>query len=127
MCAHRHNQALEQDSEAMQEEKNRLQAQSFTLTQRMEALLHDKFEHSTSSFDAETPIEKILNLMQAFITQVGLEGTLHLIMTCAQCTIKFISHTQHLHNAGLLYLRSSGYLRMDHRRHMGNHKQQYTP
>ncbi len=66
----RHNQALEQDSVNMQEERVRLEQETHTLTQRMEALMHDKFEHTTSSFDAETPIEKVLNVMHAFITQV---------------------------------------------------------
>ncbi|KAA6423770.1 MAG: hypothetical protein FRX49_06341 [Trebouxia sp. A1-2] len=65
----RHNQALEQDSIDMQEERVRLEKETLTLTQRMEVLMHDKFEHTTSNFDAETPIEKVLNVLQAFITQ----------------------------------------------------------
>ena len=67
----RQNQSLEQDSAAMQEEQARLEQEAHSLTQHMEALMHDKFELSASGFDAETPIEKVLNLMHAFITQVN--------------------------------------------------------
>ena len=69
-CMYRHNQALEQDSAAMQEEQARLTQEAHNLSQRMEALMHDKFELHDSKFDAETPIDKVLNVMQAFITQV---------------------------------------------------------
>ena len=68
---HRQNQTLEQDSVAMLEEKARLESEANALTQHMKALMHDKFEHVPSQFDAETPIDKVLNMMQAFITQVG--------------------------------------------------------
>jgi len=66
----RHNQALEQRLVDMQEERVRLEQETLTLTERMEVLMHDKFEHTSSSFDAETPIEKVLNMLHAFITQV---------------------------------------------------------
>ena len=55
----------------MQEEKIRLEQEAQALTQRMEDLMHDNFQRVPIQFDAETPIDKVLNVMQAFITQVS--------------------------------------------------------
>lgn len=65
----RQNQALEQDSLTMFEERTQLQNQADTLSERLEAVLHDKFApRSGSSFDADTPIDKTLNMLQSIIS-----------------------------------------------------------
>ena len=65
----RQNQALEQDSLTMFEERTKLQNQADTLSERLEAVLHDKFApRSGSSFDADTPIDKTLNMLQSIIS-----------------------------------------------------------
>ena len=63
---YRQNQALEQDSAAMSQEKERLQQEADSLAQRLEAVMHDKF-NSRTSFDADTPIDKTLSFLQSFI------------------------------------------------------------
>ena len=62
----RHNQELEEDSATMCEEKARLQQEADSLAQRLEAVMHDKFK-PRAAFDADTPIDKTLNFLQAFI------------------------------------------------------------
>ena len=62
----RHNQELEQDSAAMSEEKERLRQEADSLAERLEAVMHDKF-NPRQSFDADTPIDKTLNFLQSFI------------------------------------------------------------
>ena len=62
----RHNQELEQDALAMDQEKAKLQQEADSLAQRLEAVLNDKFEPRTS-FDADTPIDKTLNFLQSII------------------------------------------------------------
>lgn len=53
----------------MLEEKAKLQNQADTLSERLEAVLHDKFApRSGSSFDADTPIDKTLNMLQKIIS-----------------------------------------------------------
>ena len=54
----------------MQEEQARLEQETHNLTHHVEVLMHDKFEPSTMGFDAEPPIEKMLNMLRAFISQV---------------------------------------------------------
>lgn len=54
----------------MDQEKAKLQQEADSLAQRLEAVLNDKFEPRTS-FDADTPIDKTLNFLQAIIS-VGL-------------------------------------------------------
>lgn len=49
----------------MVEDKVRLQEQADSLSQRLEAVLHDKFERK--SFDADTPIDKTLAYLQSVI------------------------------------------------------------
>ena len=63
----RHNQELEQDSADMQQEKARLKSEAEALAQRLDAVMHDKFKHQTSGFDADTPIDKTLNFLHSFI------------------------------------------------------------
>lgn len=50
----------------MDQEKAKLQQEADSLAQRLEAVLHDKFEPRTS-FDADTPIDKTLNFLQSII------------------------------------------------------------
>jgi len=45
----------------------RLELEAKALAQRLDAVLHDKFEHQSSGFDADTPIHKTLNFLHAFI------------------------------------------------------------
>ena len=54
----RQNQELERYSAAMLQDKLRLQEQADSLSQQLEAVLHDKFERKR--FDADTPIDKTL-------------------------------------------------------------------
>ena len=49
----------------MLEDKLRLQEEAEMLTQRLNAVLHDKFERK--SFDADTPIDKTLAYLQCVI------------------------------------------------------------
>lgn len=67
VCAHRLNQELEQDSATMLQEKARLEHEAEELTQRLDAVMHDKFKHGTTGFDADTPIDKTLNFLHSFI------------------------------------------------------------
>ena len=57
MLGRRHNQELEQDTLNAEEE----------LSQRLDAIMKDKFSARSSAFDAETPIDKTLNLLSGFI------------------------------------------------------------
>lgn len=50
----------------MSEEKERLRQEADSLAQRLEAVMHDKF-NSRASFDADTPIDKTLHFLQSFI------------------------------------------------------------
>ena len=47
----------------------RLQQETVTLNERLQAVLHDKFaQRPASEFDADTPIDKTLNLLQLIIS-----------------------------------------------------------
>ncbi|DBA83083.1 TPA: hypothetical protein ACH3X2_006613 [Trebouxia sp. C0005] len=61
----RQNQELERYSAAMLEDKLRLQEQADSLSQRLEAVLHEKYERTT--FDADTPIDKTLAYLESVI------------------------------------------------------------
>ncbi len=63
---HRHNQELEEDSAAMEQERLQLQQQAESLAKRLEAVLSDKFVARTA-FDADTPIDKTLAFLQDVI------------------------------------------------------------
>ena len=67
---YRHNQALEQDSVCMQAEKLRLEQEAHKLSQTLSAVMNDKFEIHRTEFDADTPIDKVLNMMHELITKV---------------------------------------------------------
>ena len=58
---------MEQDSAALQQDKQRLESQAAELAQRLDAIMHDKFEHQSAGFDADTPIDKTLNLLHSII------------------------------------------------------------
>ena len=70
-CFFRHNQELEEDSAAMQQERLQLQQQAESLAQRLEAVLSDKFVARTA-FDADTPIDKTLAFLQDVIKVIPL-------------------------------------------------------
>ena len=60
----------------MLEEKTKLQNQADTLSERLEAMLHDKFPpRSGINFDADTPIDKTLNMLQSIIAVSSSLGT----------------------------------------------------
>ena len=64
----RSNQALERDWQYMIDEKFRLQQERANLARSLEAVLNDKFGHQNSnSFDADTPVDKMLVLLQFVI------------------------------------------------------------
>ncbi len=75
----RQNQELERYSASMLEDKLRLQEQADSLSQRLEAVLHDKFERK--SFDADTPIDKTLAYLESVI-QVRLARLVAVSTTC---------------------------------------------
>ncbi len=58
---------MEQDSADMQQDRLRLELEAKALAQRLDAVMHDKFEPQSSGFDADTPIDKTLNFLHAFI------------------------------------------------------------
>ncbi|DBA80660.1 TPA: hypothetical protein ACH3X1_007904 [Trebouxia sp. C0004] len=61
------NQALEQDSADLHQDRVRLELEAQALAQRLDAVMHDKFGPQSSGFDADTPIDKTLNFLHAFI------------------------------------------------------------
>lgn len=69
-CMCRQNQELEQASQIIQKEKDRLEKEALSLAQQLQAVLSDKFVPQ-QIFDADTPIDKTLKMMQ-FIIEVGL-------------------------------------------------------
>ena len=63
----RHNQELEQDALATEQEKAKLQQEADSLAEQLEAVLHDKFATNTTGFDADTPIDKTMKFLQSII------------------------------------------------------------
>lgn len=63
----RHNQELEQDALATEQEKAKLQQEADSLAEQLEAVLHDKFATTGTSFDADTPIDKTRKFLQSII------------------------------------------------------------
>ncbi|KAL0024748.1 hypothetical protein WJX79_001370 [Trebouxia sp. C0005] len=57
---------MERQTAAIQREKDALQQEARSLAQRLEAVIHDKFIPK-SHIDADTPIDKTLNFLHAFI------------------------------------------------------------
>ena len=62
----RQKQDLEQATVIMQEEKDKLEEEAHNLAQKLEAVLQDKYV-PREVFDADTPIDKILKLLQTII------------------------------------------------------------
>ena len=62
----RQNQELEQATLAIQGEKQQLEKEAQSLAEQLQAVLNDKFVPKTG-FDADTPIDKTLKMMQAII------------------------------------------------------------
>lgn len=58
---------MEQDSAALQQDKQRLESEASELAQRLAAVMHDKFKHQSDGFDADTPIDKTLNFLHCII------------------------------------------------------------
>ena len=54
----------------MQAEQLRLEQEAHKLSQNLSAVMNDKFEIHRTDFDAETPIDKVLNMMHGLITTV---------------------------------------------------------
>ena len=63
----RHNQELEQDALATEQEKAKLQQEADSLAEQLNAVLHDKFAASSTGFDADTPIDKTMKFLQSII------------------------------------------------------------
>lgn len=63
----RHNQELEQDTIEAEEEKLQLQITADRLSERLDAIMKDCFNCKSSSFDADTPIDKTLNFLSDYI------------------------------------------------------------
>ena len=63
----RKNQEMEQDSATLQQDKERLETEAAELAKRLDAVMRDKFVHQPSGFDADTPIDKTLNLLHGII------------------------------------------------------------
>ena len=68
MFRHRHNQELEQDALATEQEKAKLQQAADNLAEQLDAILHDRIDTGNSSFDADTPIDKTMKFLQGIIT-----------------------------------------------------------
>ena len=62
----RQNQELEQATLVIQQEKQQLEQKAQSLAQQLQAVLQDKFVPQTA-FDADTPIDKTLKLLQSII------------------------------------------------------------
>ena len=92
----RHNQELEQDALATEQEKAKLQQAADSLAEQLEAVLHDKFATSGTSFDADTPIDKTMKFLQSIIMVCPF---LH--MTCRPIP------TPSVHNTAMTELRST--------------------
>ena len=54
----------------MQADKLRLEQEALNLSKTLSAVMNDKFEIHCTEFDAETPIDKVLNMMHGLITKV---------------------------------------------------------
>ena len=58
---------MERQAAAIQREKEAFQQEALELAQRLDAVIHDKFIPK-SHIDADTPIDKTLNFLHAFVT-----------------------------------------------------------
>ena len=87
---YRENQDLEQNriqmemqTAAIQKEKEAFQQEALDLAQRLDAVIHDKFIPK-SHIDADTPIDKTLNFLHAFVVVRNshyTHHTTHLLVT----------------------------------------------
>lgn len=57
---------MEQQTAAIQKEKEAFQQEAIELAKRLEAVIHDKFVPK-SHIDADTPIDKTLDFLHAFV------------------------------------------------------------
>ena len=92
---YRENQDLEQNriqmemqTAAIQKEKEAFQQEALDLAQRLDAVIHDKFIPK-SHIDADTPIDKTLNFLHAFVV---VRNSTHIIYTTPH-TYSYTGHT----------------------------------
>lgn len=55
----------------MREDKEQLEHKADALSKRLAAVMQAKYQTRGTEFDAETPIDKVLNLMHRHIDKVG--------------------------------------------------------
>ena len=81
----------------MIDEKFRLQQERANLARSLEAVLNDKFGHQNSnSFDADTPVDKMLVLLQ-FVIAVG-RSSVKAATTTVYRPCSSTERRPHLHN-----------------------------
>lgn len=54
----------------MQEDKEQLEHRADALSKRLAAVMQAKYQMRGTEFDAETPIDKVLNVMHSYIDKV---------------------------------------------------------
>ena len=55
----------------MRDDKERLEHEAEALSQRLAAVMTAKYPRHGTEFDAETPIDKVLNVMHSYIDKVS--------------------------------------------------------
>lgn len=60
----------------MREDKEQLEQKADALSKQLAAVMQAKYQTRGTEFDAETPIDKVLNIMHTFIDKVGVWKTL---------------------------------------------------
>lgn len=76
---------MEQDSVALQQDKQRLETEAAELAERLDAVMRDKFAGRSSGFDADTPIDKTLNFLSSFIAVRFICSNMHVAMLRLAC------------------------------------------
>lgn len=87
---------MEMQTAAIQKEKEAFQQEALDLAKRLEAVIHDKFIPK-SHIDADTPIDKTLNFLHAF---VAVRNSTH-IHYVARHTTHLLLHRPHGYNPSL--------------------------
>lgn len=65
----------------MHQQNLQLEQEAQALAQRLDAVMQDKFKRINSGFDADTPIDKTLNFLQAFIAVSFLASLMSFALT----------------------------------------------
>ena len=76
---------MERQTAAIQREKEAFQQEALDLAQRLDAVIHDKFIPK-SHIDTDTPIDKTLNFLHAFVT-------VSLVIHLASCSVLLYVHS----------------------------------